>query len=174
MRIREAERSDALAIATVHVRGWQWAYRDLLPHALLDRLSVPDRAAWRDARLANPPAGERTWVIEVDDGRVVGFAVSGPARGLEDPPTDGEVYAIYLDPTVVGTGTGRELFDHALSALRGDGYRRALVWVLEANDRARRFYEAAGFACDGGTKTDQFEGVELPEVRYAKDLEVDR
>src|SRR5689334_10893229 len=150
MRIREAERHDAFAIATVHVRGWQWAYRGLLPDALLDGLSVTDRAAWRDARLADPPAGERTLVVEADDGRVVGFAVSGPSRGLEDPPTDGEVYAIYLDPAVVGTGMGRGLFDHALSALRNDGYGRALVWVLETNDRARRFYEAAGFECDGG------------------------
>jgi hypothetical protein len=46
--------------------------------------------------------------------------------------------------------------------------------VLETNDRARRFYEAAGFTCDGGRKTDRFEGLEVPEVRYSKDLGVDR
>src|SRR4029077_13924784 len=116
MRIREAERRDASAIASVHVRGWQWAYRGLLPDAVLDGLSVGDRAAWRDARLADPPPGEHTWVVEDAKGAVVGFAVAGPARGLQDPPSHGEVYAIYLDPAIVGTGIGRQLFDHAVAA----------------------------------------------------------
>ena len=30
-----------------------------------------------------------------------------------------------------------------------DGYRCIMLWVLEDNARARRFYERAGFAPDG-------------------------
>ena len=46
------------------------------------------------------------------------------------------------------------------------------LWVLEANTRARRFYERAGFALDGGWQSEEIAtGVFLDEVRYRGDLE---
>lgn len=46
------------------------------------------------------------------------------------------------------------------------------LWVLEENDRARRFYERMGLAPDGARDTFTPDGttVELPEVRYAGPL----
>jgi hypothetical protein len=38
--------------------------------------------------------------------------------------------------------------------------------VLEANARARRFYEIAGFRADGSVKDADLYGATLPEVRY--------
>ena len=46
LTIREAAASDARDIAGIHVRGWQWAYRRLLPDAFLAGLSVDLRAAY--------------------------------------------------------------------------------------------------------------------------------
>ena len=43
------------------------------------------------------------------------------------------------------------------------------LWVLEANTRARRFYEKAGFAPDGTSKPADLFGVMLPKLRYRKD-----
>ena len=45
MEIRPAEPEDALAVARVHVRTWQAAYRSLLPDHYLDQLRAEDRAA---------------------------------------------------------------------------------------------------------------------------------
>ncbi len=48
LTVRAASSSDARAIAAVHVRAGQVAYRGLLPDELLDRLSVEDReGSWR-------------------------------------------------------------------------------------------------------------------------------
>ncbi|NUK37491.1 GNAT family N-acetyltransferase, partial [Streptomyces lunaelactis] len=51
-----------------------------------------------------------------------------------------------------------------------DGFAGMLLWVLKENDRARRFYEKAGFAPDGAEEPFEVDGVAVPEVRYARAL----
>ncbi|HWO71605.1 MAG TPA: GNAT family N-acetyltransferase [Actinomycetota bacterium] len=168
IRIREGTPADARACAEVHVEGWRWAYRGLLPDAFLDRLSVEDRERmWREG-FAEP--GERVaWVAE-RDGRVVGFCVTGPSEDADADRGTAEVYAIYLRPEVVGTGVGRRLFEHAVEDLRRRGFRRATLWVLEANERARRFYERAGWRPDGAVNEERIDCANLPTVRYRVEL----
>jgi ribosomal protein S18 acetylase RimI-like enzyme len=81
----------------------------------------------------------------------------------------GELYAIYVTPAWWSAGAGRALMESALSALEADGYRRAVLWVLADNARARRFYERAGFTPDGATNILAGLGGVL-EVRYTRDL----
>jgi GNAT superfamily N-acetyltransferase len=98
----------------------------------------------------------------------MGFVSAGPAR--DEPEHVGEVYAIYLDPGAWGHGVGRELFRRATDWLVREGYREAMLWVLGSNARSRRFYEAAGWHADGGTKTEAYPGTPLEEVRYRRRL----
>jgi ribosomal protein S18 acetylase RimI-like enzyme len=163
MRIRPASPDDALAIETIRVRGWRTAYRHVFPAADLDGLPI-DPERWR-SRLLVPPPRWSTVVCE-DEGRVVGFASTGPSR---DEDALGEVYAIYVDPDAWSTGAGRALMAVAEEALAAE-YSAALLWVLEDNPRARGFYERAGWAPDGVRKAEERFGVRAPEVRYRKDF----
>jgi GNAT superfamily N-acetyltransferase len=167
--IRRARPEDARPVAEVHVASWQHAYRGLLPDDYLERLSVDDREAmWREA-FADPDQASGAFVAEID-GRIVGFASFGPSRDEEIPERTGEVPAIYVDPAVLGTGVGRELFEAATIALRDAGFARATLWVLEANALARRFYEKAGWAWNGSVGTHLFDCANEPVVRYAVEL----
>ncbi|HEY1514107.1 MAG TPA: GNAT family N-acetyltransferase [Gaiellaceae bacterium] len=163
MHIRPASPDDALAIETIRVRGWRSAYPHVFPTAELDALPI-DPERWR-ARLLVPPPGWTTIICE-NEGRVVGFASTGPSRDEDDL---GELYAIYVDPDAWSTGAGRALMAAAESALTAD-YRAALLWVLEDNPRARNFYERAGWAADGVRKAEERFGVRAAEVRYRKDF----
>ena len=163
--IRAARVNEARRIAEIHVRAWQWAYRDLLPPALLDRLSVERRAAFWQAWLADAAPRRQLW-LAVRQERVVGFVAAGPARDPDVEATTGEIYAVYLEPDAVGTGVGRSLCDRAVEGLRHDGFREATLWVLTTNARARRFYERGGWRADGAAKTEDQAGVALHEVRY--------
>jgi ribosomal protein S18 acetylase RimI-like enzyme len=167
--LRDATVEDARAIAEVHVAAWRSAYRELLPDAVLEALSVEEREAmWREG-LADPRPGWGCIVAEERDS-IVGFVGYGPPEDREETGPVGEVYAIYLDPSAMGTGVGRELFAAATRRLRDQGYPRAFLWVLETNERARRFYERAGWTWDGTTSAHRFDRAELPIVRYAADL----
>jgi ribosomal protein S18 acetylase RimI-like enzyme len=102
--------------------------------------------------------------VATDNGRIVGFCSFGAAEG--DSGGAGEVYAIYLLPEYLGKGAGHALFDAALTALKHAGFQQAVLWVLEGNDRAVRFYEAHGWASDGARKETERGGVVTRELRY--------
>ena len=168
-RIREAVPADARAVAEIHVRSWQAAYRGQLSDDYLDGLSVDDRLEQHRASLEGPPAEWRTWVAQ-DGAEVTGFAVTGPSQDADATERTGEVYAIYLQPDRVGTGLGRALFEHAVGDLRERGFEAVTLWVLETNERARRFYEAAGWTHDGTVTSERVDCEMRPTVRYRIDL----
>jgi GNAT superfamily N-acetyltransferase len=169
--VRRAVPADAPAMARAHARSWRATYTGLLPDVIIDDVVASEgrRAErWRGwLGDANRPGG--CFVAELG-GRVVGYVFWGPGEAPETPAAVGEVYAIYLDPDATGRGLGRALFRAATEALRTAGFDRAVVWVLETNARARRFYEAAGWRVDGATKVEQRPGGVLNELRYARTL----
>jgi GNAT superfamily N-acetyltransferase len=168
--IRPATVADAREIAEIQVNGWRATYRGRMPDPLLDSLSVDERAEQRRHWLAEPPGPDfRTWVAE-DGSGIVGFANTGPTDEPEPGAAVGQLYAIYVDPTRIGTGVGRALLTHAVRNLVDNGFTAVVLWVLDTNARARRFYEVAGFAPDGGEQVETFGGVPLREVRYRRAL----
>jgi L-amino acid N-acyltransferase YncA len=169
VEIRPATPEDARAIAEVHVASWRWAYRDILPAAVLDGLSVEARADMWASVLAE--ARERSVVlVATDAGALVGFGSAGPSREPDAADATAELFTLYLLEAATGRGTGRALFAAVLEAVRDLGYERAVLWVLEANEPTRRFYEAAGWRDDAARDLYEIAGHAYPEVRYAIDL----
>jgi GNAT superfamily N-acetyltransferase len=163
--IRRAVEADAAAVAALHVRAWQWAYRGLLPDVYLDGLreQVPQRENMWRRQLQGVPPDRPVWVAE-RGGEVIGFCNTSPAR--DDEEATAEVQALYLAPEVVGTGVGAALMRRALADLRERGYQAVVLWVLDTNSRARRFYEKGGWQADGAEKTETIWEVPVREVRY--------
>jgi GNAT superfamily N-acetyltransferase len=168
VQLRPAEPNDALAVARVHVRSWQVAYRNLIPDDFLDALRPEDRAARYDFA-ASDVRRPRT-ILAVERGAVLGFATTSPSRDA-DLPDHGELCALYVDPPKWGRGIGAALISAARARLAELGFRSALLWVLEGNVRAERFYRADRWAPDGVCRTDSRRGVTLHEVRYRRTLE---
>ena len=167
--IRAARVEDAAATAAIRVGGWQASYRGQLPDGLLDRLSV-ERDTLRFAdHVGHLPAGRRVWVAELDR-EIVGFASTGPTRD-QDGAGEAEIYAIYVRPDRYRCGIGGALLAHAVTDLAGQGYTRAMLWTLDTNSAARRFYEREGWRADGTSKADHLDEFELNEVRYRLDLQ---
>ncbi len=173
--IRLGSATDAPAIARVRRASWLAAYEGIIPAPVIERATAPGGAP------DYPPPYRRTLVAEAGERpAVIGYASFGPERNVataaDGPLTAdglaglaGELYALYVTPAWWSTGTGRALMGDVLTALEAEGYRRAVLWVLAANVRARRFYERAGFAPDGGRNVLAGLGGVL-EVRYARSL----
>jgi RimJ/RimL family protein N-acetyltransferase len=60
----------------------------------------------------------------------------------------------------------------AIEFAQSSGFSELILWVLERNARARRFYEAAGLSPDGVSKSEMHPVVPvlLEEVRYRRTL----
>ncbi len=168
MSVRPATAEDADAIGRVQVETWRVAYRGLMPDDVIAGFDVEARRRlWREGLARVPRPGSATFVAELD-GEVVGFASVGRSRDDEAEP-EGELYAIYLHPSRWGRGIGRALLERAEESMRAFGFERAILWVLEGNERGERFYRAAGWECDG-RKLERFQGAEVAELRYRKAL----
>jgi ribosomal protein S18 acetylase RimI-like enzyme len=163
--IRRATVQDAPALDRLNVRLLRAAYGGQLPDERLERPG--ERAAGRERGLRRDRDRDPVLVAE-EVGRVVGFAVVGPA---EDPEGAGELSTITVDPDHWGTGVGSALLAAAQAELARLGYAEAVLWVLPDNARARRFYEVAGWTTDGVQRTTEVRSVVVPEVRYRRRLQ---
>lgn len=161
MEIRAATVDDADGMARVHVGTWQVAYKGIVADRYLDALDVADRAErWRSGIAA--PDGP-IWVA-LDGEAIVGWASVGPTRDDDGDASIGELYGIYVDPKWWGRNVGPELMRLAVDWLSAR-FPVATLWTLEANARARRFYEKAGWSPDGVSQPlETLDGV--MEVRY--------
>lgn len=169
--IRDAKPSDAAAIASTHITCWQEAYNDLLPASLLSELAESferRRTFW--GKVVGAPGANEALLVADSDGEVVGFVHVCPSRDDDGTEGVGEVTAIYLRKSQWGGGVGRELFARASERLRGFGFGEATLWVMDTNQRARRFYEAAGCTLDGHEKETELHGTVLRELRYRTGL----
>lgn len=155
LRFRDASPGDAPALSALHVASWRETYAG--PH------HSPE--SWRET-LAGlmPPAG----VVVVEHGahRLVANAGFGPNGGslLEHR---GEVSRIYLRGAYRGRGIGRRLMGRAARRLAAAGLEPVIVWVLECNRPARRFYERLGGIEAGRQTAFIWRDAPVPEIAYA-------
>lgn len=171
IRIRPAVPADAAAIARAHVASWQHAYRELLPQAFLDALSVAERTElWRNSLAKKVPV-----LIAEEDGEVAGevagFIALGPCRDQDAQPGIWEIWAMYLAPDYWSQGVGCALWLAAREACIANGAEVLKLWVIVGNERAIRFYRAAGFEAEpDAPMTFEQGGVTLEEIRMTQNL----
>ena len=162
--IRKVLFEEALEYTTLHIACWRDAYTGIIPDIYLDNMSAElEQRAESIGKAINEPSGCAFFcVMSGDDmiGRLI-FNKSGD----EDKPDAGDVVAIYLLKEFWGKGFGTQMMDFAVSELTRAGYREIIVWVLEKNIRARRFYENYGFVPDGARKELEL-GKPLTCLRY--------
>jgi GNAT superfamily N-acetyltransferase len=188
--IRSASTADAAQIAVVMRDSWFAAYDGIIAPAIIDRATAPDGGARVRQSFRTRPWQRMIAAVAGQPGQaptnpaargIVGYASFGPERDVLDMPwpypltsagSDGEVaelYALYVHPAWWSSGTGRALMDQVLAKVSATGYGCITLWVLEANARARRFYQRAGFTPDGARHVlDDLGGV--TEIRYRRAL----
>ncbi len=122
-------------------------------------MSVEVRTATPDDAEALARIRVETWrvayagLIAEVDGAPAGWAAAGPSRDPE-LPGHGEVHAIYVLPQFWDAGAGHALMDVMERFLRSAGFTHALLWYLDGNAHAARFYERHGWSEDGAAKSD--------------------
>ncbi len=178
VRIRRPVPADGPAIGAVHVRAWRRGYAGLVPPRFLASLDEADGGqAWTRRLVDHGRRGPELTEFLIAEAagwpgapsEVVGVATIGPERrGVRTGV--GELWMINVAPATWRRGVGTRLLAAAERRLADRGFTTGVLWVLDGNRRARRFYESNGWERDGADKLDEFGGTVVREVRYARSL----
>ena len=164
IRIREAVTGDEKVLAYIQTESWKAAFADILPSADLEKSTNIEKTTQMYQRILQ--SGMCSIAISfVEDTPHCISARRKNRCNLGDAV--GELICIHSLQDGWGKGYGSEMVKYVLNDLRQAQYRSVILWVFEANTRARRFYEKHGFKLT--EQTNSFNGV--TEVMYEKGLE---
>ena len=135
-------------------QSWHETYTGLIDQEYLNQITVE-----KGVKIA--AAQKNHAMIALVDNQVIGLVGYGPYRD-EDNLKVGEIYAIYVLAQYQGEKVGYHLMNAAVEQL--SNYQKIVLWVLQGNDRAIRFYEKYGFRFDGMEKKILM-GTEQTELR---------
>lgn len=155
LSIRAAGPNDAETLLAIHRESAMTTYVEIFPP---DRYRFPD-AEMREVWARALRDGDTSVLIAERDGSPVDLVTASP----------GWLRNLFVVPAKWGRGAGAALHDEAVALLRSGGASIAQVWVLEENERARRFYETRGWRDDGGRSRSEFPPHPV-ELRYALGL----
>ena len=149
---------DLGAIVAFQRAAWREAYTGMVALTFLDD---PEQEVRRRERWHRRLRGEAERHVRVAtvDATIVGIVTWGSSRDEPpEPPT--ELMSLYLRRSHWSTGLGTRLLE---TSVANDP---ASLWVFEANDRARRFYDRHHFRPDGQRKVDP--GTGAWEIRMVR------
>lgn len=125
--------------------------------------------AWADPNLGRfseiyNTEGNKYWVAETEDGKVVAGVGIGKLDGVDDVC---ELQKMYCLEEARGTGVAHQLIQIALDYAK-DYYKRCYLETLDNMTRAQRFYEKYNFVrvYEPIVETEHF----ACDVRYIRDL----
>lgn len=153
-KIREARDAEAAELAAIQERASVAALAHIFPP---ERYAFPRAAVlerWQ-AALRDPGAT----VLVAEDETIAG--VTCARRDWLD--------GLYVEPARWRSGVGGVLHDRALEAVSSRGFTQCHLWVLEDNERARRFYERRGWQENAATRVVPFPPHPI-DVGYTKEL----
>ena len=140
-RIRDAQVTDAEAMAAIHVASSKDAYAPLSEH--YQPPDVSERARmWRQVLSQTRPHPRSVVLVAEVENMVVGFLSGGPAR-RQDVGAPVEVYVIHVNPAHRGHGVGSALWAEACPRLRGPALQ-SMYLETYAELRCCAFYAAHG------------------------------
>ena len=159
MEIRYINSSDSLLeISNIYENSWKYAYRNIIPQEYLDSIRT---GRWANRITRN---GMKNLIL-IENERIIGTA--GFCKSRWDNYCDyGEIVSIYFLPDCIGKGYGQHLLKKCVEELNALGFNKIILWVLEENVRARKFYEKNGFICSEEYLDDNIGGKNLREVMY--------
>jgi len=161
--IRKANILDARDIAIVHIRSWIAAYSGIVPYQAIAAVNGGRLSLWQKILKNDSDA-----FVGVCNHEIAGFVGMSESRDDDAKPDTYEIVAFYLAPEYFGKGIAQTMMEYALEHIKKMGYNSVILWTLEENTRARKFYEKCGFLPE--FKKEITIGKPLIEIRYKKDL----
>ena len=148
MQIRQLERNDASPYHVLRLRMLR-TYPDAFTSSYEEDSLKP--LAWAEKRITQGKESPHDFVLGAfaDSGEMIG-SVGLAVETRMKQRHKALLFGMYVAPEAGSQGVGRALLSACLDRARGiPGLEQVYLTVTATNDRARKLYEAAGFAIFG-------------------------
>lgn len=141
--IRAARPEDIDSLIDVNIRAWHTTYRGIVDDGTLDAMTSDSLQDKWERTLSTTHSEDRFCFVAQSREDIVGYVVCGKNREAE-VSFEWQLYAIYVLQEFQGKGIGKLLFDVAMMEMKRRGVNSFMLYVLEDNPQACRFYERLG------------------------------
>lgn len=160
--IRYYEEKDIEQVAKIITEDWKISYKGIIDDEYLKNLDYKDK----EKSIREKYQKQKSIVLE--EGYIKGYSRFGENRDEEKEL--GELYALYVKADERGKKIGERLLKKTANILSKRGYKEMVIWCLEKNKNARKFYEKMGGKLYK-TRNIEIGNKKYPEVCYKYDIE---
>lgn len=141
INIRNVREEDLSEVAQIQVNEWLVAYKGIVDDGYLSKLSAPEKL-----QKLKTNYDKNGFLVAESRGRVVGFCryVDNDSFTSNVDGVDCEVTALYVEPSLRGSGIGTKLFGKVIEDFRKLGRKKMIVWCFKENRQGQNFYEKMG------------------------------
>ncbi len=152
--IKKADISDIQTLAEIHSVSMITAFGRLFSEEIvLEFFGLQRRLRGFSKEIEK---GSPVNYLVYDELEPIGVLSYGTSRHIKVDSGTIELWRVYFLPGYWGQGAAKPAVDLILADIKAGGFKRVILWAMEENLRARRFYEKYGFS-----KTDKILDAEL-------------
>ena len=163
--IRKVKYEDIEQIVDINIKDWKKVYKGIIDDEILNNLNREEKIKkWRKHyNIGNV-------IVAEENGTILGYCRYDDNAIYENTDIDSEIIAIYVDCDKLGNGIGRTLIEYVKKDLKNKNKTKMVIWCLEKNQNARKFYEKMGGNLLSDEKHFEKEGKKYNEVGYVYNI----
>ncbi len=139
-------------------------------HGLYEQADVSSLAEVWHRSITRPPLASYRVLVATEHIAVVGMVAVGPSEDEDAGTDDGQVVEFMVSPPARSHGHGTRLVQAAVDTLRADGFTHATWWLPSTADDLRGWLQEMGWGPDGVHATADGPGGALKLVRLHTDI----
>ena len=138
------------AISEIYIDSWRITYDGFVSDSYLKSLNYHDAEKKWTEFLSDT---NNFIFVAKENNQVIGFV----AGCIDDENSEGELYALYVDPALKNTGIGSKLLDKFFEHMKENNITSIIVWAMSKNKNAISYYKHKG-AVEYNHRMNSFDG----------------
>lgn len=163
--IRTIKYEDIEQIVDINIKAWKKEYKGIIDDEILNNLNRQEKIKkWKKSY------NKGNVIVAEESGTILGYCRYDDSTVYKNTDIDSEIIAIYVDCDKLGNGIGRKLVEYVKNDLKNKNKAKMVIWCLEKNQNARKFYEKIGGNLISDEKYFEKEGEKYKEVGYVYNI----
>ena len=163
--IRKVRYEDIEQIVDINIQDWKKVYKGIIDDSSLENLDKKEKIEkWKKSY------NKGNLIVFEKDEKVLGYCRYDDNIANKNNEIDSEIIALYVKYDNLGQGIGKKLVEYVKEDLKNKNRKKMIIWCLQENINARKFYEKIGGKLIQDEKYFEKDGKRYKEVGYIFDI----